>query len=422
MTEALFSILGLAVGAALVFLLIRTRMRADQLRVEELRGECASERDAHARTREELARVAAQREALESARVNDEERRKETETTFRALAADALQKSNEQFLQLARERFEKSEASHAKELEKRQEAIEHLVKPLGEGLEKLGKATREVETKRVEAYGELKTRLEQLASTTELLGRRSGDLATALRGSSQARGRWGEIALRNIVEFAGMTEHCDFVEQHTDAAGNRPDLVVRIPGGGMIPVDAKVPFADYEQATRAEDPPARKRHLDAHATALREKVRELAKKDYASQLDGEVDFTVMFVPAEPILSTALERNPDLYNEALEKKVLPATPVTLIALLRTVGVYWQQEQMAQNAKEVWAEARELHKRLSTFSEHLGRVRKGLSGAVDAYNQAIGSYQSRVLPQGRRIEELGGAAEKLSAPKEIDTPVK
>ena len=428
MTDVVWILLGLALGGAVAVAIAQRSARAAERARDEhrrLSAELEGEKTAHAASRESLARASAHLEAIEKARADDATRQKDLERTFSALASDALKSSNAQFLQLAKETLSKTETTHAKELEKRQQAIEHLVKPLGEGLEKLGKFTNEIETKRVEAYGELKSRLETLSNTTDLLGRHSNALATALRGSSQARGKWGEIALRNIVEFAGMTEHCDFREQHTDAAGNRPDLVVRIPGGGLIPVDAKVPFADYEKASRAEDPVTRKRYLTAHAVALREKVRELAKKDYASQLEGEVDFTVMFVPTEPILSAALEANPDLYSEALELKVLPATPVTLIALLRTVGVYWQQERMAQNAKEVWREARELHRRLATFSDHLGRVRKGLATAVEGYNQAVGSYGARVLPQGRKIEELGDILEdkqRLGSLPGLDTHLK
>jgi len=406
MTEALWALVGAMVGGIAVR---QWTARSNRQTQEAAARDLESERKAHSETRESLAHESATRAAMEAARLDDEARRNELEKTFRALASDALNSSSEQFLKLAKARFSKTETQHSQELAKRQQAIEHLVKPLGEGLEKLGKFTNEIEQKRQEAYGELRLRLEQLATTTLDLGRHSNALATALRGSSQARGRWGELALRNIVEFAGMTEHCDFTEQPTDRAGNRPDLVVKLPGGGLIPVDAKVPFVDYESACREEDPERRQSSLSAHAIAVRNKVLELAKKDYASQLDGEVDFTVMFVPAEPILSAALEHTPDLYSEALRKKVLPVTPVTLIALLRTVGVYWQQERMAKNAEKVWDEANELQRRLITFADHLGRIRKGLHQALDGYNDAVGSYQTRILPQGRKVEELGGTAE-------------
>jgi DNA recombination protein RmuC len=422
MTEVLIALLGLLLGGGIGAILAR---RASQRAQAALAAELEEERRAHAAVREELARAAAARDALEAARADEQARRRELEASFRALAAEALKSSNEQFLQLARETFAKTEHHHVQELAKREKAIEHLVKPLGEGLEKLGKFTTELEQKRQEAYGGLNARLEQLMASTVNLDRHSNALATALCGSAQARGRWGEIALRNIVEFAGMTEHCDFVEQETDHAGNRPDLVVRLPGGGRIPVDAKVPFADYEKAHREEDPALRAALLDAHAAALRDKIRELARKDYAAQLDGKVDFTVMFVPTEPILSAALERNPDLYSEALAKKVLPATPVTLIALLRTVGVYWQQERMAENAEHIWVEAKELQKRLIIFAEHLARIRKGLVAALEGYNDAIGSYRGRILPQGRKIEELGAVADdqrRIEAIEEIEVAVR
>jgi len=422
MTEALLALLGLLLGAGIGYALARRGAARERA---ALAAELEAERLAHAASREELARAAAGREALEAARADEAARRREAETNFRALAAEALKSNNEQFLQLARETFAKTEQHHVKELAAREKAIEHLVKPLGEGLGKLEKFTTELEQKRQEAYGGLNARLEQLMASTVNLDRHSSELATALRGSSQARGRWGEIALRNIVDFAGMTEHCDFVEQETDQAGNRPDLVVRLPGGGRIPVDAKVPFADYEKAHREEDPARRAAFLDAHAAALREKIRELARKDYASQLDGKVDFTVMFVPTEPILSAALERNPDLYAEALAKKVLPATPVTLIALLRTVGVYWQQEKMKENAEHIWVEANELQKRLIVFAEHLARIRKGLVAALEGYNEAIGSYRGRILPQGRKIEELGAVQDdqrRIETIEEIEAVIR
>ncbi len=422
MDPVLFALLGLLVGGGLGYALSRRMARED---AEKLSDELEVERRAAGEAREALAHETARREALEVARSDDETRRRELESTFRALSAEALKASNVQFLQLAKESLAKTEQYHTQELEKRQQAIEHLVKPLGEGLEKLGKFTSELERKRQEAYGELRTRLEQLSTTTQDLGRHSSALATALRGSSQARGRWGEIALRNIVEFAGMTEHCDFVEQVTDQAGNRPDMIVRLPGGGMIPVDAKVPFADYEQACREEDPTRRAAFLDAHALALRDKVRELARKDYAAQLEGDIDFTVMFVPAEPILAAALERNPDIYSDALARKILPVSPVTLIALLRTVGIYWQQDRMAENAEHIWVEAKELQRRLVTFAEHLGRIRKGLVSALEGYNDAIGSYKGRVLPQGRKIEELGAVHDekrRIDSQEEIEVVIR
>jgi len=373
------------------------RTRGVELALEE-------ERRAHGETQSALLRTEARFEQLERSQRDDAEKRKQLEAEFKAIAADTLKASNEQFLLLAEQRFEKSETQQRNELDQRKKAIEHLVKPLDEKLKKLDSTTREIEKVREGAYEGLRTQLQALQAQTSELSKSSSALSNALRGSSQARGQWGELALRNIVEFAGMVEHCDFTEQTQDAQGNRPDMVVRIPGGMRIPVDAKVPFTHYERSLRAETPEERAQALVAHVTAVGNKVKELARKDYAAHIEGEIDFTVMFVPAEPILTAAFEEKPDLYADALKNKVIIATPGSLIALLRTVGVYWQQEQTAKNARDILDASRELYGRVRTFSEHLVKVEKGLSGAVKGFNDAAASLSRRVVPQGRRLEEL------------------
>jgi len=252
----------------------------------------------------------------------------------------------------------------------------------------------------------LRQHLSALHEQTENLGRSATGLSTALKGSSQSRGKWGEIALRNIVEAAGMTEHCDFMEQSSDDSGNRPDLIIKLPGDTRIPIDAKVPYSDYERMVEEQDPATRKLHLKKHGDTVRRTMLELAKRKYHDELEGEIDFTVMFIPIESVASAAFEARPELQMEAMKSRILITTPVTLIALLLTVGLYWKQEKMAQNAQQIWDEATELHRRLGVFQGHLGKVGSGLTAAIKSFNSAIGSYETRVVPQGRRIEDLSG----------------
>jgi DNA recombination protein RmuC len=368
--------------------------------------------------RVDLSGVRAEREANERAT-------KSVEATFQSLASKVLLANQGQFLELAKAKLETSEKQHAGELQKRKQDIESLVKPLAEKLKELKTFTHELEGKREKAYGEIKTQIAHLCSATSQLNTQSVTLATALTGSSQARGRWGEMALRNIAELAGMTEHCDFSEQVVDDAGRRPDMVVKLPGGGAIPVDAKVPLADYLKACEETDPQRREENLRAHAAALRGFVRDLARKDYASALNGKVDYTVMFVSAEPILAAAFSKEPQLQADAMRERILIATPVTLVALLRTVGIYWRQEKVAENAEKIWQAALEFYDRVSTFQEKLSKMGKGLGMAVGAFNEAVGSFERRVLPAGRKLEDLGtvkDATRKLELPKEIEKPVR
>lgn len=347
----------------------------------------------------------AARQALEELRASSEF----LKNAFGDLSRRTLHEQMEAFLQLAQQKLGAVRSEAAADLEQRRQAIEQLLQPLREKLDQLKQATQDLEGKREKAYGSLEEQLKNLLTKAEDLGRSSQSLAVALRGSAQARGRWGEIALRNIAELAGMTSHCDFEEQAAAGDGTRPDMVVHLPGGGGIPVDAKTPLSAYLGAMEATDPEARRTLLQRHAQDLRVRVDELARKDYAAAVGGRVDFTVMFVPGDPILAAAFEHDPELQVDALRKRVLVATPVTLVALLRTVGIYWQQQAVAEDAQEVWDAARELYKRTATFQGHLENLGKGLERAVRSYWDARGSFERSVLPQGRRLEELGAAPE-------------
>jgi len=347
-------------------------------------------------------------------RRTDDERRKEMENAFAPLAQQALKVNSEQFLTQAGE-----------SIEQRRKAIEALLAPLNQTLEKLQKGAQELEGKREKAYGSLESQIKLLQQATEALNASSRSLGTVLRGDARARGRWGEVALRNLAELAGMTVHCDFELQQTLEDGSRPDMVVNFPGDEKrrIPVDAKVPMDAYMQAFETEDPERRAAGLRKHAEALRNHVRTLARRDYATALGATIDVTVLFIPGDPILAAAHEVDPALQTDALESRVLLATPVTLMMLLHTVALFWQQSTVAENALKVWEEARDFRSRVETFADHLAAVGKGLDAALRSYDKAIGSYETRVLPAARRLEELegpGGARHALPAIEPIARP--
>ncbi len=408
MEFAVVALLSFVAGAAIVYFAIRKQASAqgEELAVERRNAGVKSEA---------LARAEAERDAVDAQLKQLTADRESLKQAFAAISSEQLKANRDELLKQAGERFDKSEERHKHELEKRHEAIESQFKGMGESLEKFRELQRNIEEERGKDFGMLRQRLKTLHEQTENLGRSTTGLSTALRGSSQSRGRWGEMALRNIVEAAGMTEHCDFIEQGADDAGTRPDIVVKLPGDTKIPIDAKVPYADYERMVEEEDPVRRQEHLKKHGDTVNRTMLDLAKRGYHDELGSEIDYTVMFIPIESVAAAAFEARPELQMDAMKNGVLITTPVTLIALLRTVGLYWKQERMAKNAQEIWSEATELHRRLSTFHGHLGKVGSGLNNAVKSFNKAVGSYESRVIPQGRRIEELSGSQDVTPLPE-------
>jgi len=345
--------------------------------------------------------------------------RKELEDSFKALSAAALEGSTKQFLELAEQRWKTTREEAGADLEKRRQAIETLLAPLTETLKKLDAKTGEMEKDRRGAYEGLKVHLAQLQSATATLQDRTTTLATALRGT-QARGRWGEIALKNIAELAGMSEHCDFEEQTTTSEGGRPDMVVNLPDGRYIAVDAKVPLAGYLKAVEAVDEETRQAGLREHVQAVRAHIKDLAARDYAAGIEGDVDLVVLFLPADSFLAAAYSEEPELQNEAMRSRVLLATPTTLVALLRTVAIYHQQRALAENAREIGDTARELYDRAAKFGEDLAKTGRGLKTAVDAYNAAVGSFERRFLPMGQKLESLKVTEQsrrELTAPERL-----
>ncbi|SCG50953.1 DNA recombination protein RmuC [Micromonospora humi] len=301
-----------------------------------------------------------------------------------------------------------------------QEAVARAVAPLHDTLRRYEQRVAELEHDRVDAYAELREQVRSMSTVSGELRTETKQLVAALR-APQVRGRWGEHQLRRIVEAAGMLEHCDFDEQvtaATDHQGVRPDLVVRLHGGRSVVVDAKAPFDAYLTAMEARDERGRDTQLDAHARHLRAHVDSLAAKSYWAAFDQTPDFVVLFVPADPFLDVALQRDPALLEHAFARNVVLATPATLVALLRTVAYSWRQEALARNAATVHSLARELYARLSTLGDHVGKLGSSLSGAVTAYNRAVGSLESRVLVSARKLAELGVSGDELPAPAQVE----
>jgi len=273
----------------------------------------------------------------------------------------------------------------------------------------------------VGAYEGIKRQLKMLGEQTESLSSRTTALSTALTTSSQARGNWGEVKLRRLFEMAGMSEHIDFTEQVTLEDGRRPDFVVQLPDKGVLPIDSKASGAHYLEAAELEAGPEQQALLNKHAKAMRQTITDLSKKGYQETIEGEFDHVIMFVPSEAMAAAAFSVDPDLMDYALSRSVLIATPVTMLGLLRTVALYWQQHTLAEGAREIYDGSRELYKRVNTTMEHFIKVGGHITSAAKAYNSTMSSYEKRVVPQGRRLEELKVTEtlqKTLPEPKEIE----
>jgi DNA recombination protein RmuC len=397
--ELVWFMVGGLVGAAIVALAMRARVVA-------LRADAGRERE---RGEERVAALAEANQRLE--------------TTFKALSADALASNNRQFLDLAKTTLERYQTEARSDLDKREKAVAELVAPIRESLTKVDGQLQTLDRDRRRSQGELDQHLRSLAQSHDRLRSETSALVAALR-QPQTRGRWGEMQLRRVVEMAGMVSHCDFTEQThvTDADGRalRPDLVLHMPGGRHVVVDAKAPLTAFLDAYEATDETQRELHLRSHARLLREHIRSLSSKSYWAQFSPAPDFVFLFLPGEHFLNAALEADPGLIEQGVDSSVLIATPTTLIALLRAVGYGWQQERVAESARQIGELGRELYERVAKFGDHMGTLGKRLGSAVNAYNEAVGSLESRVLVSARKLADQGVSAggREIAEPTPID----
>ncbi len=408
-------IVGLALGGGALYAVLRERTRQLNTTVserDELRGSLAQ-------ATEELSGLKSTQAAREQAL---QERRAELDTHFKGLASDVLKSSTEEFRKQAAEQFRQHQELAGKDLKARETAVENLVKPVRESLEKL--------REHVDASDKAR------GAETKLVSRSVEQLMTETSGlrkilhNPQLRGQWGEQHLRNVLDAAGMTSPEDYVEQDTvgsaaDGARLRPDVVVNIPDGKKVVIDAKTPHERYDAALRCDDEQEQEELLKAHAAALASHAKTLAGRDYPQRIDGSLDFTMMYVPTEPMLDAAIKVEPTIWQDTWQRhRVLIATPGLLIAFLRTVALGWQQQNIQRNANEIAETARELFERLRTYSGHVDKMGRGLRQAVDAYNDGVGSFQSRVLVQARRFEELGAAdkSKQIGEPAQVEKTVR
>jgi DNA recombination protein RmuC len=340
---------------------------------------------------------------------------------FQAMGAEALRQNSESFLMLARTSLSEMQQSTSSDLELRQQAISELVSPIRETLEKMDGTIQKVEMARVGSYESLIEQLRSMSESQRELTGRTKQLGDALR-SPNVRGRWGEMQLKRVCEMAGMLDHCDFMEQVSvgnDDGRLRPDLTVRLPAGKVIVVDAKAPLLSYLSATECADEAERERLMRDHSRQVRDHMVKLGQKAYWGQFESTPEFVVMFLPGETFFSAALQYDPGLIEYGVDQHVIPASPTTLIALLRSIAYGWQQDRVAKNAEEISALGREMYARISTFSNHFDTLRRGLEKSVEAYNSAVGSLERKVLPQARRFRDLGaGTTAEINALENID----
>jgi DNA recombination protein RmuC len=372
------------------WLLGRRRVHALEIELAQARAELGSQ-DALAQEREQALELAAMR----------------VRAGFDAAAAEALRGNSEVFLQLARQALAQQQQLADRQLTEREKAVEGMLAPVREALQRTHEQIARIEKERAEAFGALRSSLESVALGQQALQRETRNLVTALR-RPEVRGQWGEMTLRRLAELAGMVEHCDFAEQ-VHVAGEdgslRPDMIVNMPDGRQLVVDVKTPLDAYLSAAEAQDDATRDAALKRHAQAVTERVRALASKAYWSQFEHSPDFVVLFIPGDQFLAAAVAEVPSLLEDSIRQHVIIATPTSFVALLKAVAYGWRQNALAENAARIQELAEDLYKRLARFGDHMARVGRSLGQSVDAYNAAVGSLERQVLPGARKFTELG-----------------